>query len=369
MTATDAELRNRLVELTRDLILVPSIADHPEEMARCFELVRHHLDVLPGIVIKEFSIKGHVSMLILPEGLVRPDVLMCAHLDVIAHPNRAVYKSVIEGGRIVGPGAGDMKGALAILIELLKYFYQHHAGCSLGLVITSDEEQGGESGIGHLVRHEDLRCGVALIPDGGSPCSVTVAEKGIIHCKIIHHGHSAHAARPWLGENAIEQLLATLSNVTALFEEASSSDNHWVPTCSVNVIATPNQTVNRVPSEAVAILDIRFPPPYTVDKMKLLMEDVIDEEAELEWLITAEPASLDPDPMFMEAIHEVHGSPPEKTKEAGGSDGRFFSAQGIPVIISRPLVGELHGPEEWIDIDSMISFYSVCKKYLEKKLA
>lgn len=36
--------------------------------------------------------------------------------------------------------------------------------------------------------------------------------------------------------------------------------------------------------------------------------------------------------------------------------------------MSRPLVGNLHAPDEWIDIDSMVTYYRVCEAYLAERL-
>ena len=52
----------------------------------------------------------------------------------------------------------------------------------------------------------------------------------------------------------------------------------------------------------------------------------------------------------------------------GGSDARFISGYGIPVIMSRPLVGNLHAENEWIEIASMDTLYHIYQRYLEKKL-
>jgi di/tripeptidase len=61
------------------------------------------------------------------------------------------------------------------------------------------------------------------------------------------------------------------------------------------------------------------------------------------------------------------GDRPKERREHGGSDARFIARQNIPVIMSRPLCGNLHSRREWIDIDSMVSFYEVCRRYLENR--
>ena len=55
-------------------------------------------------------------------------------------------------------------------------------------------------------------------------------------------------------------------------------------------------------------------------------------------------------------------------RESGGSDARFICRHGIPVIVARPLVGNLHAEDEWIDVASMVTFYHICHRYLEQRL-
>ena len=99
-----------------------------------------------------------------------------------------------------------MKGALAIMLKLFCDLQREHPGIPFGIVITSDEERGGEHGIGYLVREAGLSADHAIVPDGGSLNQVTVEEKGIAHLRVRTRGEASHAARPWLGDNAAAKL-------------------------------------------------------------------------------------------------------------------------------------------------------------------
>ena len=375
MTAIDASsesaLRAQLIALTRDLILIPGTASQPDDIDRGMAFVRNHLESLAHITLNEFRHRGHPSLIACPDGVPHPDILLCGHLDVIDHPDPAVYRSTLRDNRIYGAGAGDMKGALAILLELFRDFHTRYPSASLGLVITSDEETGGEAGLGYLVHDVGLRCKAAIIPDGGSLHDVTVEEKGLIHARLTAHGHAAHAARPWLGNNALEQLMRNVARVQKHFASpprAELDEDNWEPTSAVTMMSTPNRTINRIPQRAEAIMDIRFPPPHTVDTIERLVTDHLDSDVTYERIISAAPAHLNPDPRYLEIMQAVTGRPARLVRTAGGSDARFFSDIGIPVMMSRPLVGELHSDEEWIDIASMITHYRICEQYLSRIL-
>ena len=181
MPIDDTRLRERLIQLTRDLVLIESTDDRPEERRRCFQLIRNHLEEVPGIELKMLEKNGYESLVALPTGVKEPCVLICGHLDVVHHPDPDSYRSEVRDGRIYGPGTGDMKGQVAIMIELMRHFGQEYPGKEVGIVITSDEERGGENGVKYLVEEAGLRCQFVVIPDGGALNEIIVEEKGILH--------------------------------------------------------------------------------------------------------------------------------------------------------------------------------------------
>jgi succinyl-diaminopimelate desuccinylase len=366
VTETDAQhnIQERLVALTRDMILIPSNTAHPDERGRCYEFIKNHLEALENIEVREFENKGIPSLVAAPPGCSKPQILMCGHLDVITHPDVTSYRSQIQDGRIYGPGAGDMKGALAVLLEIFRNIHTRLPNAPLGIAVTADEETGGESGVGFLVREKGLRCGSAMIPDGGSLNDITVEEKGILHLSLECRGHSAHAARPWLGENPIEKMMGRLHALKTFFGELKKSRDHWYPTCAVTVIGTENKTANRIPSNATAVLDVRFPPPYTLNKMLNDIKQICGPDVHAEVIIGAEPTKLSPDRDYGTVTKQLTGKGVRLVRDDGGSDARFLAAEGVPVMMSRPLVGNLHSEDEWIDIDSMVMLYRIYEKYL-----
>ena len=363
------DIQERMVALTRDLILIPSIPSRPDDRRRCYEFIRNHLESLDDIEIREFEDKGIPSLVAAPPGCHEPEILMCGHLDVISHPDISVYRSSIENGRIYGPGAGDMKGSLAIILEVFRQIHSRLPRASLGVAITSDEETGGESGIGYLVNKEGIRCKQAMIPDGGSLNEITIEEKGIIHMRISCQGATSHAARPWLGSNPIVALQSELAKIKTMFDAMRDDKGHWHPTGTVTIIGTGNETFNRIPSNAYAVLDVRFPSPFTVSTMLSKIKDQLVPETNVEVMISAEPTNLSPDLRFKAITEKVLGQEVRLVRDDGGSDGRFLSAKGIPVLISRPLVGNLHAVDEWIDIASMTLFYQIYESYLLDRLS
>ncbi len=374
MIATDdsfppsESLRKRLVELTRDLILIPSTADRPEEIDRCMEFVINHVEAPDAVVVRRYREGGAPCSVLLPKSIEVPTVLFVAHLDVVSLPSGTEYRSLIRDGKIYGPGAGDMKGELAILLELFRVFHERSPGLSLGLAVTSDEERGGAYGTRFLFEQIGLRCNIAIVPDSGSLNDIAVEEKGTLHLKLRARGRAGHGSRPWLAENPWDGMLASLHRIQTYFDTHKNGIGYWHPTCVFTVFQTPNRVPNRIPEIAEVVCDIRFPAPYTLTEISSAVRNCLDSKVEMEPLVAAEPTLLAPDPMYITVAEEITGKPVNLIREHGGSDARFIAQYGIPVIMTRPFVGSLHAFDEWVDIASMETLYRVYARYVEKKL-
>jgi succinyl-diaminopimelate desuccinylase len=361
-------LRKRLIELTRDLVIIPSTSERPEDLDRCMEFVVNHIELPDAVTVHRYRRHGVPSAVILPHNTPVPEVLFLAHLDVVSRPEGTAYRSTLKDGRIYGPGSGDMKGELAILLELFRDFHERRPGLSLGIAVTSDEESGGTHGMRFLFEDVGVRCGVAILPDSGSVNEIAVEEKGILHLKLKARGSSGHASRPWLADNPMGRTIETLARIRSYFEKFQGRADYWYPTCAITMLHTENRVANRIPSLAEAVCDIRFPPPWTAEDMAAAVRRCSDERIEIEVLIRAEPTKVEADPLFLAATEKITGKPVKLIREHGGSDARFICPYGIPVMMSRPLVGNLHGESEWIDVASMETIYRVYERYLLEKL-
>ena len=351
-------------------MLIPSTESRPEERAQCFALCRRHLDAVPGVEIREYQSRGFASLVAGARGVEVPGILLVGHLDVIEHPSVHVYQSSLRDGRIWGPGSGDMKGQCAIMLELFCDLQRRFPGLPLGIAFTSDEERGGDDGVRFLFETVGLRCGLAMVPDGGSINRVTVEEKGILQARLRVMGKEGHAAAPWLGPNALATLVQCLDRLARHYDalQDAGSPDHWYPTCVPTICNTPNRTINCIPGEAEAIVDLRFPPPDTVASMLATIKQIAGPEVIVEPVATAPPTRLAPDPLYLQITEQLTGQPAKRVRASGGSDAWFIAQHGIPVVLSSPVVGNLHREDEWMDIESMDLFYRICERFILEKL-
>ena len=256
----DGELHAQLIDLTRALIRVPSSAAHPSALERALELLRERLEPLAGVRIEEFRCEGVPSLVVQPAAVETPSVLLVGHIDVVDHGSRRHYRPRVRDGRIYGPDAGDMKGAVAIMFTLFGELLRRHPEMALGLAITADEELGSHHGTRYLV-DQGLSCDLAILPDGGSIDTVVVAEKGLLHVEVVWRGASTHGAYPWSGNNPVDSMLSDLARLRNRFAAlASDHSDHWHPTATITTLESESKSINRVPEFARAGVDVRFTP-------------------------------------------------------------------------------------------------------------
>lgn len=146
----------------------------------------------------------------------RPGVLLAGHLDTVPlQPGD--FPPRREKGRVYGRGASDMKGALAVMVELWKRLDRERLPVELALLFY-DREEGPIAGNGLvpvLERRPDLRTASLALCLEPTDLALQIGCCGSMHATLAFAGRSAHSARPWQGENAIHKAGALLAHLAA----------------------------------------------------------------------------------------------------------------------------------------------------------
>ena len=90
--------------------------------------------------------------------------------------------------------------------------------------------------------------------------------------------------------------------------------------------------------------------------------------AELSLPNVTECTTMAVDADYRTISEQVLGTPLQEMRTPGASDARFFSALGIPTILSRPEVGNVHRVDEWVDIDSMLLYHRILHTFIHRRL-
>ena len=349
-----------LIELTKSLIRYPSVSTRPDQIHACADFIADYLKS-SGIFHQRFNFNNTPSILVLPQSPFAPVVLM-SHFDVVDGPDH-LFIPREENGCLFGRGSIDDKYAVALSLVLLKNHVdrlrslgKNQGGLNFGVLLTGDEEIGGPNGA-QRVLHE-FKTDFCIALDGGNLQKIVVKEKGILRLKLVSRGKTAHGARPWLGENAIDQLIADYQRLKAFFD--GSAPDHWHRTLNFSAIHAGN-VINQVPDHAEALFDIRY---TEADDIDALVKDVrASIQGELQVISTA-PMFLGGESPYLDRL--LTFTPATRIGcEHGASDARHLADHGIPGIVWGA-DGEMsqHAENEHIDIDSFIHLYTILDQFL-----
>jgi len=351
------------VELASELIKFKSISQNRKELEDIIAFVERYFEG-KGLFVKRHEINGKYSLVITFCDTKCPKILLSGHLDVVNAPDEDFIPKVMEG-KLLGRGAADMKGSVAVMMLAMDHFANNSKKPSLGLMLTTDEEEGGFNGTGQLL--QEYACDVAIIPDGGRNMSNIVNKaKGVLHLKIVAEGESAHSSRPWEGDNAIDKLINGYCKAKKIFPK-NSSKNRWHPTMNLGVM-NGGDKINKVPRHAEMLVDIRLTEKESVEGVFAKMAEAF-EDCSVEIIATGvtfqafeKGGSIK---KYAKVLRKATAQKVLFIKEHGSSDARFFTAKNIPAIVNEPLCGNLHAENEWISIESMDNFYEILINYIQ----
>ena len=358
-------------EILSSLIRFQTTADRPDQLQAIVDQVDAWFSAWPWHKERFLRNKKHSIYLNTRKGR-HSQVLFVGHLDVVPAEDPSQFEPRIQDGRLYGRGALDMKGPDAVMIRLFLDLMSRDPVPSCALMLTTDEEVGSRDGVEWLVKEQGIRASFVIVPDGGSSFRLIYAEKGALHLRVKAHGKAAHGSQPWLGDNAIDQLIRAYQALRTWVDAQARPEDpeHWYPTLNLGRIQG-GRAPNIVADEAWMDLDFRFPGPTSPEAFLKEVQKILQNTGsfELEDLTTAVPVETDRShPLFQRFLHtmeEVLERPVELAREHGATDARHFAEQGMPVVILYPIGEDIHGPREWVDLNSLETLYRIFQRYVE----
>lgn len=349
-----ASPRDEIVELTCDLVAIPSVAEQPDQLYAVIDYAERYARALPGVAIHRAESLGKPSLMVTLRDTHTPAVIFNAHLDVVP-ANEAQFTPDVRDGRIYGRGSQDMKGSGAVLLRLMKDLAALPDPPDVGFMFVSDEETGGDYGTGYLLK-QGWRCDFFLAAEP-TDLGICFVQKGSIWYEIRMTGQPAHGSRPWDGRNAIHALRDGLVALERRFP--TPDEPAWITTM-VPTIVRGGDAGNRLPAEVVLTIDTRHIPEDRPDDVTAALQACFP-DGEIRMARSCPPLVTDRNNPWVqrlsEAIAGVRGQPVELYREHFASDGRFYSSAGIPAVCCGPVGAGLHSDEEWVDIDSLAQLH------------
>jgi succinyl-diaminopimelate desuccinylase len=284
-----------------------------------------------------------------------PTVVFHGHLDVVpAHPEQFVPR--IEGDRLIGRGAYDMKGGLAAMMCAL-WDAADQDEVRIRFVCVPDEE----------AEDVEQHCTDTLVAEGltgdfaitGEPTDlhIGVQAKGVLAVRLRVHGTAAHGSTPWLGDNAILKAHDVYRRVETLPFSRQSSDLFDRP--SINLARIEGgDAFNKVPDACSIDIDIRYLPNQDPGEILAQIRKIGDVEVVQTFM--RQPAIVSRRNPYVLALRQAVGRSIEgdalSVGRDGASDAISFLEAGVPAVEFGPVGGGHHGPEEWVSLASLTRY-------------
>jgi succinyl-diaminopimelate desuccinylase len=211
----------------------------------------------------------------------RPLVLLAGHTDTV--PAQGNWPGRIEDGAVHGLGASDMKGGLAVMIELARWAAEADLAYDLGLLFFPREELGpAENPLPGVFRAAPLVDEAALViclePTDNT---LQLGCLGNLNARLVFEGRSAHSARPWTGVNAIKVATEGLAGILDLPPRDAVVDGLlFREVLSVTQIHGGVAT-NVIPARVECTLNFRYAPDRTPDEAEARVRELVGREIEV----------------------------------------------------------------------------------------
>jgi succinyl-diaminopimelate desuccinylase len=281
-----------------------------------------------------------------------PCVVLHGHLDVV--PGRpGQFEPRVEGDRLIGRGAYDMKGGLAAMMCALKDVATQD-GARVRLVCVPDEES----------EEIDERSTDAVVAAGfggdfaitGEPTNmhIGVQAKGVLAMRILVHGRAAHSSTPWLGDNAVLKAVDVFRAIESLPFSRESSEMFDRPSINLGRIAG-GDALNKVPDLCEMAVDVRYLPGQ--DPGEILAQVRAIPGIDVRRTFIHPPVTVSRANPYVQGLRDavsraISGEVMSVGRD-GASDAASFIEAGIPAVEFGPAGGGHHGPDEWVSVSSL----------------
>ena len=285
-----------------------------------------------------------------------PTVVFHGHLDVVpADPGQ--FEPRVDGDRLYGRGAYDMKGGLAAMMcAVTDVATQEEVRVHFVCISDEESDEQEERGTDYVVQQGFV--GDFAITGEPTNLHIGIQAKGVLVVRVNVSGRSAHGSTPWLGDNAVLKALDVFRRIESLPFTRESSDLFDRPSISLGRIIG-GDAVNRVPDKCAIDLDIRYLPGQDADQ--ILADIAEQEDSEVTKVFHRDPIIVERDEPYVQILAEaVRGVAPASESMAVGRDGTSdvisFLNAGMPGVEFGPIGDGHHGPEEWVSIESLARY-------------
>ncbi|BBG27782.1 M20 family metallopeptidase [Sulfuracidifex tepidarius] len=306
----------------------------------------------------------------------KPRILLLGHFDVVPAGDERrwafpPFSGEIYDGKVFGRGSNDMKGGVAVFMQLMTKYP------GIGMFLSPDEEIGSLHST--LIYSKMMSPEIVLVSEPSGSANLVVGEKGMIIARVKGDGVSVHGSLPWRGKNAVDDVLDKVTRIYNFLKEnepevPTELKEVYHNTCLLFGEYSRKITVNlgvieggrvptMVPDSSFAELDIRLPhgtPKGIVEKLKEWCEIKFVTYPNYymgKWMDNFESSAIKSGISLMKII------------DPADNDGRLFRERGIPSLCYGPgSEFNSHVYNEYVEIKELERVSSVYSTFLDGAL-
>jgi succinyl-diaminopimelate desuccinylase len=340
-------LADRLAERTLELVNIPSESRNEAEIAA---RVR---SLVPASFGFEYESED-AFVCAQPRRAGRPLVVLAGHYDTV--PAQGNLPGRIEDGVVHGLGASDMKGGLAVLLELGRALDEERVEPELevALLAFGKEELPAEfSPLPDLFEHSrivhEAELAILLEPTDNT---IQAGCLGNLNARIVFHGVSGHSARPWTAENAIDRALEGLRPFAAIEPRPVEIGGlTFTEVASITAIEGGIAT-NVIPDRVVANVNFRYAPDRSPAGADAYLRSLVPAGAHYEPAGDSPPARVVTDSPLVQRLRAA-GDLALEPKQAW-TNVADFTSRGIDAVNFGPgATRYAHSRDEQVEIAAL----------------
>jgi acetylornithine deacetylase len=306
---------------------------------------------------------GRPSVLVRSGASSARSLLLCGHLDTVGISEMSdPLTPVVQGDRLYGRGAYDMKGGLAAALIACREAARR--GLEVIVAAVADEEH-SSLGVQEILGHVGADAAIVTEP---TELTVATAHRGFVWTEISVTGVAAHGSRPQLGVDAIMKtgpVLTALDDLNARlrgrehprlghgFVHASliqgGREESTIPdrcTLTIERRTLPGETTEDTERDIAALLDrCRAADPALRVSSRTTLARAPFEVADDEPIVQA----------VARAAAGATGRPAELAGASYWADAAFIAAAGIPAVLFGPAGDGAHARVEWVSLPGTVA--------------
>lgn len=354
-TSKPADIQpDRMRELLKNLVNIYSPSGKEEEV---LEFTEEYLKKYGLTVIRQEVDENRYNLLLLPGKKAEVELCFIGHLDTVTAYDLDDYGFHEEGDTIFGLGSADMKAGCAAMMEVFVTLAEKGGmlpPVSLALVVDEEEDNKGAK---TLVEEYNFPWAIVGEPTNMMPC---LGHYGYLEVILRTQGKRAHSAMPELGQNAIENMLKLLLQIT---EHISTKTQGLVYNIR-EMSGFPGGFV--VPDSCEAWLDLHLPPNSRTDTLKTELErslelarrDISGLDVQLRFEDTYSGYQISEERPLVQKLKEIYrvlSLSWEPQEFRSHSDANILWAAGIdPIILGPGRLEAAHTPDESVSFSQVV---------------